>query len=576
MYKEKRYPRAHLDGLLRNIINYFSNQDAFVQELLQNARRAEASEVVVAIDNKNKSITITDNGHGVVDPDDLINIGKSEWSDRVDVEQPAGMGLFSVFKHFKKLTVRSGRWKITMDYPELVNGQPAIYEGGLPNIKGTTVTAYDPKDAATSILGNYPVWLRVARFMPFRTIVREDGLIVNTTEPFDPRATQPDAIRVDAEWGSAQILLSVSNVLRSTPSYRPFHLLQQGVMVQLPSQLEISTAVILVVANAGTFNLSLPDRDCVLWDETYKRMMPIIQRDVASAVIKALNTTHRQSPYLYKLVDLVIGLAPERISELPDDCPCIAVHELPKRMTKQDLVSFAADNGKLLANRQNYGIQLLPFKVLTVGSSASLVKHLVPDLRVVDSIRFTVVNDPRHPLIKQCTGIQVEYCADQTTEDLIPAPRQLAVMARYDKNVCMDSGHTNNADLEEDWVAVHTFPPNEELPLPDDSDMDWLFDDEDQSSIDLWEHSGLMTALLATQTSFPCVFVSDKTLESFVRNKLKISDKEKVRFTDTTFTVDEGLHIDAMTVQIIDDHERVVSETRFYRKGHELVKDRTC
>lgn len=89
---------AHASSILRNILNYFSDNFACIQELLQNARRAEASEVRVEIDTRAGTVTVTDNGHGVFDPQDLINIGKSDWAEGVRAGRPSGKGLFSVFK----------------------------------------------------------------------------------------------------------------------------------------------------------------------------------------------------------------------------------------------------------------------------------------------------------------------------------------------------------------------------------------------------------------------------------------------------------------------------------------------
>ncbi len=104
--------RADASSILRNILNYFSDNFACIQELLQNARRAEASEVRVEIDTRAGAVTVTDNGHGVIDPEDLLNIGKSEWNEGVRAERPAGMGLFSVFKLGGFAEVRSGRWEV--------------------------------------------------------------------------------------------------------------------------------------------------------------------------------------------------------------------------------------------------------------------------------------------------------------------------------------------------------------------------------------------------------------------------------------------------------------------------------
>src|SRR5690606_12798154 len=51
--------RADAHSILRNILNYFSDNFACIQELLQNTRRAEASEVRVDIDTRAGTVTVT-------------------------------------------------------------------------------------------------------------------------------------------------------------------------------------------------------------------------------------------------------------------------------------------------------------------------------------------------------------------------------------------------------------------------------------------------------------------------------------------------------------------------------------
>jgi len=143
--------RADARSILRNILNYFSDNFACIQELLQNARRAEASEVRAEIDSRVGAVYVTDNGHGVIDPQDLLNIGKSEWAAGVQAERPAGMGLFSVFKLGKLAEVRSGRWRLTLDYANLCAGKPALYEG-LKRCQATFTATLEADSAATGVL----------------------------------------------------------------------------------------------------------------------------------------------------------------------------------------------------------------------------------------------------------------------------------------------------------------------------------------------------------------------------------------------------------------------------------------
>ncbi|NMC14832.1 MAG: ATP-binding protein, partial [Chloroflexi bacterium] len=64
-------------------------------ELLQNARRAGATEV--RITNKNNLVTVEDNGSGIQDFQKLLDLGSSGWNEKIESgEDPAGVGLFSL------------------------------------------------------------------------------------------------------------------------------------------------------------------------------------------------------------------------------------------------------------------------------------------------------------------------------------------------------------------------------------------------------------------------------------------------------------------------------------------------
>src|SRR3972149_10606286 len=85
-------------------IHQFFSSTARAEELLQNARRSEATEVTVTIGKD--TLKVQDNGRGIEDPTILTRIGDSEWSPSViDHESPAGMGIFSVLAGYKQCEV---------------------------------------------------------------------------------------------------------------------------------------------------------------------------------------------------------------------------------------------------------------------------------------------------------------------------------------------------------------------------------------------------------------------------------------------------------------------------------------
>ena len=85
--------------------------DGRIIEILQNARRAGATEV--SITNKEGVVTVCDNGRGIEDFSALLDLGKSDWDEAMDCsEDPAGVGIFCLAPQM--LEIRSGSRKVVI------------------------------------------------------------------------------------------------------------------------------------------------------------------------------------------------------------------------------------------------------------------------------------------------------------------------------------------------------------------------------------------------------------------------------------------------------------------------------
>ncbi|MFN3166970.1 MAG: hypothetical protein ACE37H_07895 [Phycisphaeraceae bacterium] len=124
-------------------------------ELLQNARRAGATEVVIT--NKDGLITVADNGKGISDFSELLDLGGSGWNPRKDIESedsdaaqsdleqsedPAGVGLFCLAP--RKLIVQSNGF------------QAVIEDGGWHGDAVKVVTCQTLSQGSTFIFADEP------------------------------------------------------------------------------------------------------------------------------------------------------------------------------------------------------------------------------------------------------------------------------------------------------------------------------------------------------------------------------------------------------------------------------------
>jgi len=80
-------------------------------EILQNSRRAGATEVIIA--NRDGYVTVCDNGRGIDDFSKLLDLGGSGWEDGLEVsEDPAGVGVFCLAP--REVVIRSGGKEVTI------------------------------------------------------------------------------------------------------------------------------------------------------------------------------------------------------------------------------------------------------------------------------------------------------------------------------------------------------------------------------------------------------------------------------------------------------------------------------
>ncbi len=91
---------------------FTGSMEGRIIEILQNARRAGATEVLIS--NKDGEITVADNGSGIDDFQKLLDLGGSGWDEKLEAgEDPAGVGLFSLAP--RKVTIISGSRQTVID-----------------------------------------------------------------------------------------------------------------------------------------------------------------------------------------------------------------------------------------------------------------------------------------------------------------------------------------------------------------------------------------------------------------------------------------------------------------------------
>jgi hypothetical protein len=95
-------------NLFKTMKHIFSTSTTVLAEMMQNSRRAGATKVEFTIDAEARRITVTDDGCGLGDFNNLLQLCESGWNESVMLtDSPFGMGFFSVFFACDQVVVRS-------------------------------------------------------------------------------------------------------------------------------------------------------------------------------------------------------------------------------------------------------------------------------------------------------------------------------------------------------------------------------------------------------------------------------------------------------------------------------------
>ena len=158
--------------LLKKCSRFFDNSfNTIIFELLQNSRRACASHISILVKcldyiSDKYEITIHDNGKGIDNPKDILTFGKSSWNDLSSIEDPAGIGFFSLSRI--NTIVSSNNWKIHLT-PECFTGESSIKVEKLSysfNVVGTKLVisfndVFDPISRLKDICRYLPITISI-------------------------------------------------------------------------------------------------------------------------------------------------------------------------------------------------------------------------------------------------------------------------------------------------------------------------------------------------------------------------------------------------------------------------------
>lgn len=107
-HQETIQMRVNQERLIQNLRLTFTNSTTFLNELMQNARRAGATYVDVCFHEETATLTVCDNGCGIAQMQTLVEVASSGWDAKIiEMEHPFGMGWLAAAYAAKAITVSS-------------------------------------------------------------------------------------------------------------------------------------------------------------------------------------------------------------------------------------------------------------------------------------------------------------------------------------------------------------------------------------------------------------------------------------------------------------------------------------
>ncbi|MCG9576046.1 ATP-binding protein [Vibrio tubiashii] len=145
--------KINQDNFFAMLGNIFSNRGKVVNELIQNAERANASSVKLTLTETDvgHDLLVVDDGSGIQDMQSLLTISESEWDAGIEGKNPYGMGFYSTLFSCESIIVRSGEQELIANCKDIV-GRKILEISQCEAVEGTQITLRNINDSLHSYL----------------------------------------------------------------------------------------------------------------------------------------------------------------------------------------------------------------------------------------------------------------------------------------------------------------------------------------------------------------------------------------------------------------------------------------
>ncbi|MCK5904974.1 MAG: ATP-binding protein, partial [Gammaproteobacteria bacterium] len=277
--------------LVTNLRHAFTRRSNVISELMQNARRAGATEICLTIDDQR--IIVDDNGSGIDDFSDLLTVASSGWdAQTIADESPFGLGFLAALYACQSIQIESRGTLLRASTKDILNQQMITLSTSLVHV-GTTISLLRHDYPLDSLQEDI---VKLAQGFPIKVFLNDNEI------------ARPHAIDqlhgIETEMGFFHlkgIHDANTSVVKNTQVYLQglpiryneedtFHRrFNNNFLIDL-GKVGISQGVNIVHLDSKQFIARVPDRDVLMDSKAVEEQIATIAREVFLAHLKQQKT----------------------------------------------------------------------------------------------------------------------------------------------------------------------------------------------------------------------------------------------------------------------------------------------
>lgn len=270
-------------GVLKSLQDFFTSPTTFINEALQNARRAGATVIDLRFDPETFIMTIQDNGCGLTNFRDLLTIGQSGWDPNIlETEHPFGIGATAMLFAATDISIESHQHRLTFKTADILEGASALLAPHPTSQPGTIITLHLKPDRFDGLNFGKRIQSIVQGF-PLPVTFNERLLL-------RPDAITPDYI--ETEIGSFWI--GLPGTLPKNITLNPT-LYLQGFPVNSLRHYQDGTILHL---DPQQFRARVPDRTTLIEDPTYTSLIKSAIQQAVKTRLLAIRHTQTNTEFV--------------------------------------------------------------------------------------------------------------------------------------------------------------------------------------------------------------------------------------------------------------------------------------